>query len=83
MNWDQVEGNWKIFKGKEREKSGKLTDDELDMIGGRRDRLIGTIQKQYGIARDEAEREVSEFSSGLADIVLDQPPRRKTGTDRY
>ena len=63
MNWDQIEGNWKMFKGKIKEKWGKLTDDELDQIAGRRDRLVGLIQKQYGIAREEAEEQVSEWSS--------------------
>lgn len=70
MNWDQVEGNWRIFKGKVREKWGKLTDDELDTIAGRRDRLIGIIQKQYGLAREEAERQVNDFSTGLRDEDL-------------
>ena len=65
MNWDQVEGNWKIFKGRIKEKCGKLTDDELDQIAGRRDRLVGYIQKQYGVAREEAENQVREFSSAL------------------
>jgi uncharacterized protein YjbJ (UPF0337 family) len=65
MNWDQVEGNWKIFKGRIKEKWGKLTDDELDQIAGRRDRLVGYIQKQYGVAREEAENQVREFSSAL------------------
>lgn len=61
MNWDQMEGNWKEFKGKIREKWGKLTDDDLDVIAGKRDQLIGRIQKSYGIAKEEAERQVSEF----------------------
>ena len=74
MNWDQVEGNWKIFKGKIRERWGKLTDDEFDQIAGRRDSLIGSIQKQYGIARDEAERQVEKFSNSLTDRDLAVKP---------
>jgi uncharacterized protein YjbJ (UPF0337 family) len=61
MNWDRVEGNWKQFKGKMTEYWGKLTEDDLDVIQGRRDQLVGKIQERYGIARDEAERQVSDF----------------------
>jgi uncharacterized protein YjbJ (UPF0337 family) len=63
VNWDRVEGNWKQVKGKFKEKWGKLTDDELDVIAGRRDQLVGAIQKSYGVARDQAEREVSEWET--------------------
>jgi len=61
MNWDQVEGDWKKFKGKVKEQWGKLTDDDLDVIAGRRDQLIGHIQKKYGIVREEAENQIGEF----------------------
>jgi uncharacterized protein YjbJ (UPF0337 family) len=61
MNWDQIEGNWKQFKGKIREKWGKLTDDELESMAGSKDRLVGAIQEKYGIAKDEAERQLREW----------------------
>jgi uncharacterized protein YjbJ (UPF0337 family) len=61
MNWDTVKGDWKQFRGKVKEQWGKLTDDELNRIEGRRDQLTGVIQKRYGIAKDEAERQVKEF----------------------
>jgi uncharacterized protein YjbJ (UPF0337 family) len=61
MNWDTVKGNWKEFKGKVKETWGMLSDDELDVINGRRDQLVGAIQKRYGLARDEAETEVRDF----------------------
>jgi uncharacterized protein YjbJ (UPF0337 family) len=63
MNWDTVEGQWKQIKGKVREQWGKLTDDELDVVAGKRDQLAGLIQKKYGIAKDEAERQVDDFAS--------------------
>lgn len=65
MNWDRIEGNWKQFKGKVKGKWGELTDDELDVIEGDRDILIGKLQERYGIAREEAEREVSAFERDL------------------
>lgn len=61
MNWDQIEGNWKQFKGKVQEKWGDLTNDELDRIDGNREQLVGLVQERYGKARAEAEREVKEF----------------------
>lgn len=61
MNWDRIEGNWKQFKGRVKSKWGELTDDELDMIEGDRDVLLGKLQQRYGIARDEAEKEVAAF----------------------
>lgn len=61
MNWDQIEGKWKQFKGDARRKWGKLTDDQLDEAAGNREKLIGIIQESYGKGREEAEREVDEF----------------------
>ena len=61
MNRDRIEGNWKIMKGKVKEQWGKLTDDDLDVIAGKRDQMIGRIQERYGCQRDEAERQVDSF----------------------
>ncbi len=61
MNNDRVEGNWKQVKGKVKEQWGKLTDDDLDVIAGKRDQLLGRIQERHGLAKDEAEREVETF----------------------
>jgi uncharacterized protein YjbJ (UPF0337 family) len=65
MNWEQVQGNWKQYSGKMREKWGKLTDNDFQMIAGRRDQLVGRIQKSYGIAKEEAERQVNDFERSL------------------
>jgi uncharacterized protein YjbJ (UPF0337 family) len=61
MNQDRIEGNWKQVKGKVKEQWGKLTDDDLDVIAGKRDQLLGRIQQRHGIAKDEAERQVDTF----------------------
>ena len=61
MNWDIVEVNWKQFKGNVKEQWGKLTDDHLDAIAGKRDQLAGKIQEFYGITRDQAEGEIKRF----------------------
>ena len=67
MNWDQIEGNWKQFKGKAREKWGDLTDDELDQIGGKKDQLVGAIQARYGRSKDEADRDADAWATTLDD----------------
>lgn len=65
MNWDRIEGRWHQARGKVREQWGKLTDDDLDVIAGKRDQLIGRLQQRYGATRDNIEREVREFESQL------------------
>jgi uncharacterized protein YjbJ (UPF0337 family) len=61
MNTDQMKGNWKQFVGKAKEKWGKLTDNDWQVVEGKRDQLAGKIQERYGIARDEAERQIAEL----------------------
>ena len=61
MNWDQVKGNWKQLRGAAREQWGKLTDDDLEQAAGQRERLAGRIQERYGLAKEEAERQVDDW----------------------
>ena len=61
MNSDTMEGNWKQLKGKVKEQWGKLTDDDFDVIAGKRDQLLGRIQERHGISRDEAEKQVKDW----------------------
>lgn len=63
MNWDRVAGNWKQFKGKVKERWGQLTDDDLNVIAGKRDQLLGRIQEIYGISKEEAEKEIDQWES--------------------
>ena len=63
MNWDQIEGNWKQFKGTVKEKWGKLTDDDLDTISGKKEHLLGKLQEKYGIAKNRAEEQLKQFES--------------------
>lgn len=63
MNWDRIEGSWKQFKGNARQQWGRLTDDQLDVILGKRDQLAGRIQESYGISKDEAKRRLAEWQN--------------------
>jgi uncharacterized protein YjbJ (UPF0337 family) len=65
MNWDRIEGNWKQLRGKARVQWGKLTDDQLDVIAGKREQLVGRVQEKYGIGKDEAEKQVDRFANSL------------------
>lgn len=61
MDWDRVEGNWKQAKGRVKEQWGKLTDDDLDVISGRRDQLEGKLQERYGYAKDQARKQIDDW----------------------
>ncbi|CUI17434.1 hypothetical protein PNK_1827 [Candidatus Protochlamydia naegleriophila] len=61
MNKDTLKGDWKLIKGKIKEKWGKFTDDDLTEINGKREQLLGKIQKKYGLAKEEAEQELDEW----------------------
>jgi uncharacterized protein YjbJ (UPF0337 family) len=84
MNWDRIEGNWKQAKGTLKERWGRLTDDQLDVIAGKRDQLVGVLQESYGIAKDEAEQQISEWEKASERLIDPAPrkgkePRRKAG----
>lgn len=61
MNWDQIAGKWTEMKGALRERWGDITDNELEQLRGKRDKLAGLIQQKYGVAKEEAEKQISEF----------------------
>ena len=68
MNWDRIEGNWKQFKGQVKEQWGRFTDDELDVVAGKRDQFLGKLQEKYGITKDEAQRQLLEFERNCKDV---------------
>jgi len=77
MNWDQVEGKWKQYKGQAKEKWGKLTDDDLDVIDGRRQQLVGKLQERYGTAKEVAEKQADEFAKSLKEAVAEGKKARR------
>jgi uncharacterized protein YjbJ (UPF0337 family) len=82
MNWDQVEGKWKQYAGTVREKWGKLTDSDIEVIRGKRDQLVGAIQERYGIAKETAQEQVNEFLSTLQDDRAEKRPSSRKGRSK-
>jgi len=77
MNTDQLQGKWKQMKGSIKERWGKLTDDDVDIINGRSDQLVGKIQEKYGIAKEEAQRQVDEWMRSDTHTQTDDFERRR------
>ena len=77
MNWDQIEGKWKQFKGHARQKWGKLTDDDLDVINGKREELAGKLQERYGYTKEQAEKNIQDWTSTLTEERPAEEPRRR------
>ena len=65
MDWNRIEGNWRQFSGSVQEKWGRLTDDDLSIINGRRDQLEGKIQERYGVAKDQVRSDVDTWLRSL------------------
>lgn len=74
MNWDIIEGKWDQMKGSLKSAFGKLTDDDLQNLAGKRDRVLGKVQERYGIQKDEAERRLDTWINGLG--PTDSPSSR-------
>jgi uncharacterized protein YjbJ (UPF0337 family) len=68
MNQDRIAGNWKQFVGKAKEKWGKLTDNDWKVVEGKREQLVGRLQERYGLAKDQAEKQVAELERELERI---------------
>jgi uncharacterized protein YjbJ (UPF0337 family) len=68
MNWDQIEGKWKQYEGAMRQKWGKLTDSDMNVIAGKETELVGKIQERYGIAKEAAQKQVDEYIKNLNEL---------------
>jgi uncharacterized protein YjbJ (UPF0337 family) len=65
MNWEQIEAQWKQLKGHAKSTWAKLTDDDLHNLVGKKDVLVGKIQERYGIAKEDAEQQVNDWTAKL------------------
>jgi uncharacterized protein YjbJ (UPF0337 family) len=90
MDWDRISGNWEHWRGRIRDRWGRLTEDQLDVIAGQRDQLAGQIEVSYGLSRDEAERQLRTWERNLAgdelefdeaDLVIDEEETGSAGTN--
>jgi len=73
MNWDRIEGQWKQLTGKVQVQWGKLTDDDIDVVAGRRDQLAGKLQERYGLAKDEAESQIASWERSATEDWFTKP----------
>jgi uncharacterized protein YjbJ (UPF0337 family) len=80
MNWDEIGGTWKQYKGKIKEKWGKLTDSDFDVIDGKRQQLVGKIQEHYGLAKDAAEKQADEFVTALKAEAKEEQKAHRAGS---
>lgn len=69
MNWDEIKGSWRDYRGRLKEKWGELTNDDLDRIAGKREQLLGVLQNRYGRTKEAAERELREFEESVSSTV--------------
>jgi uncharacterized protein YjbJ (UPF0337 family) len=65
MNWDQAAGQWKELKGEIKQQWGRLTENDIDRVAGKFDRFVGKIQQKYGIAKEEAQKQVNIWLSNF------------------
>jgi uncharacterized protein YjbJ (UPF0337 family) len=77
MNWDRIQGDWKQVAGKAKEQWGKLTDDDITVVAGRRDQLAGMIQERYGLAKDEVEKQIGTWQHTITDEWLNTVKTKK------
>ena len=80
MNWNEVEGKWKQMKGYVREKFGKLTDDDLQVIGGKKDQFLGKLQERYGMSREQAQKDLDNWLQGQHET---ETPRTRTSGGQH
>ena len=78
MNWDRIEGNWQQMKGMIREKWAKLTDQDVESIGGKKDRLFGLLKERYGIEKEKASAELDRWMAGMKDDNAKRSDRTST-----
>ena len=75
MNWEKIEGDWDTLKGKVKEKWAKLTDDDVKLIAGKKDKLVGALKERYGHAKEAAEKEIDGFIASLRKHKDSDPPK--------
>lgn len=75
MNWDRIQGNWKQAVGHAKAQWGELTDSDFDVVAGRREQLAGLIQERYGVAKEEAERQLNDWQLKASDAWFKPDPK--------
>jgi uncharacterized protein YjbJ (UPF0337 family) len=76
VNWDRIEGGWTQLVGRAKAQWGQLTDDDMAVVAGRRDQLAGRIQERYGVAKEDAERQISAWQRQASDAWFSDDPKK-------
>ena len=76
MNWNRIEGNWSELKGHAKRNWGKLTEDHIDHVDGKREHLASKIKEVYGIDQEEAERQINEFTRSMPEVLRNNPYKK-------
>ena len=79
MNWDQIQGNWSQFEGQVKEKWGKLTNDDLKVVAGKREQLLGKLQHAYGYNKEKAQEELDDFLQSISKDMKAAKSKKKAG----
>jgi uncharacterized protein YjbJ (UPF0337 family) len=79
MNWEQAKVRWNQLKVQVRTKWSRLTDNDVETIGGKRDQLVSKLQERYGITREEAEIQVNQWDPAFDVMAAGEPKRQKVG----
>lgn len=78
MNWEQIQGKWQEYKGQAKQRWGKLTDNDLTVINGKRDVLAGKLLATYGKSKEVVEKEIAEFEAACKACNTASPAAGKT-----
>lgn len=73
MNWDQIQGKWLEYKGQVKQRWGKLTDNDLTVINGKREVLAGKLQKLSGNTKEQVEKEIADFEAACKACKPEKP----------
>ena len=82
MNWDQIKGNWKQVTGNVKQQWGKLTDSDITLVNGHREQLAGKIQERYGIAKEEAEKQLTAWQDKVSETWFAKPAETKEASPK-
>jgi uncharacterized protein YjbJ (UPF0337 family) len=71
MNWNAVETRWSHLKSDLKAHWARLTDEDIERLGAKREKLVGKLVERYGILKEDAEKQVDEWTRKVASTLAD------------